>query len=102
MPDITTLIDQHTRRKLALRGSSHTGPNGPRWGGPLPDAQTSRERPTLRWDAERNRIPASCWHCGSGRAGFEIDPPCDGMRRGEVRCLTCTRVIVNLVDGGTR
>jgi hypothetical protein len=102
MPDIQSLIEEHTRRELALRGSSHTGPRGERWAGPLADAQASRDRPTLRWDDDRHLIPATCWHCGGSRAGFEVDPPSHGSRRGEVRCLTCSRVIVNLVDGGTR
>lgn len=100
--DLQSLIDAHTRRQLALRGSSHTGARGGRWQGPLPDTQPPRERPTLRWPHERHRIPSSCWHCGSGRAHFDVDVPCDGLRRGEIRCLTCSRVVVNLIDGGTR
>jgi hypothetical protein len=100
MRDLTTLLDENARREAALRGSRHYAPSSPRWDGPLPDAQPSRERPTLRWPVERHLVPPACWNCGAKRANFEDDPPCDGIRHGEIRCLTCSRVVVNLEDGG--
>lgn len=102
MTDIDALIEQATRREIALKGSQHGGWNaGGQYRGPRPDAQPTHTRPRLLWPDERRLIPDHCWHCGAGRANFETDAPYGDRKRGEVRCLVCSRLQVHLLDANT-
>lgn len=100
-PDLDALIEQHTRRELALRGSGRVA-SRTSFDGPLPDAEASRNRPMLLWPDQRHLIPTRCHHCGAGSANFDADLPYAEQKLGSVTCMLCSRIVVNLKDAGTR
>lgn len=70
---------------------------------PLPAQTTVDAVPRFRWPSERWQVPTRCHreHCRSRL--IEIDPPTPEGALGEARCLTCSRVLAELVhDGYTR
>lgn len=101
--DVAAIVEAANRRERGLKaGSTHIPlalrpPKGPR-----ADADSPNDRPELRWPSERREVPRACWHCGAGGGMFEADLPHGLRKRGEIRCLLCSRVIVRLKADGTR
>lgn len=98
---IAEMLAQEARRQQALKGGM-AARNPKTYVGPRPDAESSLDRPTLYWPDERHLVPDRCHHCGSGQAGFETDPPYGLRKSGSITCLTCSRIVANLRDAGTR
>lgn len=102
MLDLDALIEERTRRELALRGNHADVAHGESKSGVREDAQSSADRPTILWPDQRHLVPRRCWHCGANRANFETNEPYGTVKRGEITCWVCSRLQVNLKDAGTQ
>lgn len=101
--DIRSLLEREDRRERALAaGSKHTGPDGPRWQGPRPDAVSELDVPELLYLSQWAERPARCWNCGAGRGGHIVTPPYGLEKVGHSVCLLCGRVTVRWRADGTR
>lgn len=89
MIDVDALLERERRRRDGLRKGGLFGVRT--YGGRRDDAESTLDRPELRWPSQRHQAPRRCHHCRS--TALETDAPYGLVKSGETRCMLCSRVV---------